>query len=164
MHECTQELPVLGEHGYLEISNEHQDTGATSGPRGASLGQHLRGSGPEAFHAHGVQGVSKRSTVFRIALIWKLAACDHFSVLYSTLKTASPDDVQPARPGAGKSHSRYWKHCSLIAKSNQGFRSLACPRSFFNPTVSPFEWARFASEVSKSSWVSELIVRPVLFW
>src|SRR5215472_18384318 len=84
--------------------------------------------------------------------------------LYSTLNTALPYvDGHTCKPGAGKLHSRYSQHCSLMAKSKYGWRSLACPRSFLRPTAKPEAWARLAIEASNCSCVAALIVSPVLF-
>src|SRR5712691_10696892 len=81
--------------------------------------------------------------------------------LYSTLNTALPYvDGQACSPGAGELHSRYCQHCSLMAKSKYGCRSLACPRSFLSPTANPVVCARLAIAASNCSWVAALIVSP----
>src|SRR5215467_1524044 len=97
----------------------------------------------------------------------ELAWGQNFDVasLYSTLKTALPYAVgQACSPGAGKLHSRYCQHCSLMAKSKYGWRSPACPRSFLSPAANPALCARLAIAASNCSWVAALMVSPVLFW
>ena len=49
-------------------------------------------------------------------------------------------------------HSRYWKHCSRIAKSKLGASARACSRSFFSATARPAAWTARASQRLKRSW------------
>src|SRR5712691_13476297 len=79
--------------------------------------------------------------------------------LYSTLNTALPYvEGQACSPGAGKLHSRYCQHCSLMAKSKYGWRSPAWPRSFLRPAAKPAVCARPAIAASNCSWVAALMV------
>jgi hypothetical protein len=54
----------------------------------------------------------------------------------------------------------YCQHCSLMAKSKYGSRSLAWPRSFLSPTAKPLACARLAIDASNCSYVAALIVSP----
>src|SRR5258708_40146351 len=84
--------------------------------------------------------------------------------LYSTLNTALPYvEGQACSPGAGKLHSRYCQHCSLIAKSKYGCRCLAWPRPFLSPTAKPLACARLAIAAPNCSCVAALLFSPAWF-
>ena len=54
------------------------------------------------------------------------------------------DEARPCPPrtkGCERSHSRYWKHCSLSAKSKSGSSAATWSRSFLSPMESPRAWA-----------------------
>src|SRR5205823_493289 len=95
-----------------------------------------RFAGGAGFGGGQASRVAPRVSGFFIALNRRLTASSQnalFCNWYSTSNTALP----AAMNGARRSHSEYWKHCSVIAQSKSSTRSGTWDRSFFNPTESP---------------------------
>ena len=77
---------------------------------------------------------------------------------YSATNTALP----AATNGRSRSHSSYWKHCSLSAQSKSGSSAATWSRSFLSPIESPRAWAAAARKRLKRSWSPAVSGKPLL--